>query len=70
MSQYVPRKLADRSHLLFQFPQTNKRVLEVYIPFLENVDVTESRRSNLATYDIIGRNGNLFSFLGSKSRVL
>jgi hypothetical protein len=70
MSQYVPRKLADRSHLLFQFPQTNKRVLEVYVPFLENIDVMESRKSNLATYDIIGRNGNLFSFLGSKSRML
>lgn len=63
------RYLAERSYLYYQYPQaSNERSIEFYLPMLENIEITESQRPNLATYDLIGRSGNLYSYLGAKSR--
>lgn len=62
------RKLPERSYLLFRFARKDRRAAEFFLPFLENIDVSESQRSNLVTYDLIGRAGNLFSYAGAKSR--
>ena len=35
---------------------------------MENIEISESQRPNYATYDLIGRSGSLFAYLGSKSR--
>jgi hypothetical protein len=35
---------------------------------MENIEVSESQRPNYATYDLIGRSGSLYAYLGSKSR--
>lgn len=61
------RKLAERSYLYFKYPSADNSV-EFYLPFMENIEVSESQRPNLATYDLIGRNGTLFAYLGTKSR--
>lgn len=61
------RKLAERSYLYFKYPSALESV-EFYLPFMENIEVSESQRPNLATYDLIGRNGTLFAYLGTKSR--
>lgn len=66
-----PRYLAERSYLYFKYPQPADgfdRTIEFYLPMLENIEVSESQKPNLATYDLIGRAGSLFSYLGSKSR--
>ena len=61
------RKLAERSYLYFKYPFEGKS-LEFYLPFMENIEVSESQRPNYATYDLIGRSSSLFAYLGSKSR--
>jgi hypothetical protein len=61
------RKLAERSYLYFKYP-SNGKSLEFYLPFMENIDIQESQRANYATYDLIGRAGSLYAYLGSKSR--
>lgn len=61
------RKLAERSYLYFKYPFKGKS-LEFYLPFMENIEVSESQRPNYATYDLIGRSSSLFAYLGSKSR--
>jgi hypothetical protein len=63
------RYLADRSYLYYQYPQSaGKPPVEFFLPMLENLDIQESQRSNLATIDLVGRAGNLYSYLGAKSR--
>lgn len=61
------RKLAERSYLYFKYPAKDKS-LEFYLPFMENIDVQEQQRANYATYDLIGRAGSLYAYLGAKSR--
>ena len=61
------RKLAERSYLYFKYP-SNGKSLEFYLPFMENIDVQEQQRPNYATYDLIGRAGSLYAYLGTKSR--
>jgi len=61
------RKLAERSYLYFKYPSKDKS-LEFYLPFMENITVGESQRPNYATYDLIGRAGSLYAYLGTKSR--
>lgn len=63
------RYLAERSFLYYEYPQSaGKSPLEFYFPFLENIDISENQKPNLATYDLLGRNGNLFAYLGARSR--
>ena len=64
------RKLPERSHLGVEFPQSNGRVFRTYIPFLQNPIISERGQSNLVEYDLIGRPGSLYSYGGSKSRVI
>lgn len=63
------RFLAERSYLYFKYnTKDNLTSKEFYLPMLENPDITESQKPNLATYDILGRPGSLYAYLGSKSR--
>lgn len=64
----IDRKLEERSHLTFEFPQTNNRVFRTFLPFLENPKVSERGRANLNEYNLIGRAGSLFSYGGANSR--
>lgn len=61
------RLLHERSHLLIEFPGGSGRA---YIPMLENAQVSESQKSNLASYNMLGRNSNLFAYTGSESRAI
>lgn len=61
------RKLAERSYLYFKYPSKGSPI-EFYLPFMENIDISESQKPNYATYDLIGRSGSLYAYLGSKSR--
>jgi hypothetical protein len=63
-----PRKLHERSYLTFEFPTKDNNVIRTYIPFLENCKVSESQKSNLAEYSLLGRSGSIYSYLGAKSR--
>jgi hypothetical protein len=49
-------------------PHENIGYTELYVPFLENIDISESQNANLASFDLIGRAGNLFAYTGAKSR--
>ena len=63
------RYLAERSYLYFKYPQiSSDRSVEFYLPMLENIEISESQKPNIATYDLIGRSGSLYSYLGAKSR--
>jgi len=62
------RALHDRAHLAMEFPQANDRVIRTYIPFLENPIISETGRSRLNSYNLVGRNGTVFSYAGAESR--
>lgn len=63
------RLLPERSFLYYKYPQVGaERSIEFYFPLLENIDISESQRPNLGTYELLGRNSNLYSFHGAKSR--
>jgi hypothetical protein len=69
------RKLPEKSYLYYEFPKLEDNPpyipytqYEAYIPMLENIEISESHKPNLAVYDLVGRPGNLFAHLGSKSR--
>lgn len=64
----VKRLIQERSHLTLEFPQSKGRVIRTFIPFLENPVITERGRSNLNSYKLVGRNGELFSYAGADSR--
>lgn len=64
------RKLAERSHLTLEFPQSNDRVIRTFIPFMENPIISEKGRANLNSYNLVGRAGQLFSYAGADSRKL
>lgn len=68
--KYVPRKLAERSNLLFEFPQTNERRLQVYLPMLENCQISEAKKANLAPYDLLGRSNTIYAYMGARSRTI
>lgn len=61
------RVLELRSHLLFEFP-VEEGVKRVFIPMLENCQLSEGQSSNLGEYSLIGRNNNLYSYTSGKSR--
>jgi hypothetical protein len=63
------RKLGERSHLVFEFPGPKGNLpRRCYLPMLENCQVTESQKSNLAEYSLLGRNSSIYSYMGAKSR--
>jgi hypothetical protein len=64
-SRYLP----ERSYLYYQYPTGKSSVLlEYYLPLLENVEISESQKPNLGSYDLLGRAGTLYSYHGAKSR--
>lgn len=70
------RNLENLSYLIFEYPiniakgktTTPEPRQRIKIPLFENVDISESQKPNVSPYELIGRSGNLFSYLGSKSR--
>lgn len=65
---YNKRFLQERSHLTLEFPHENNRKFTVYIPMLENCEISESKNSNLATYNLLGRSNSLYAYMGAESR--
>jgi hypothetical protein len=61
------RSLPERSHLRFDFPTKNK-ITKIYVPMLENCNLSEKQSSNLADFDLIGRSNTISAYLGSKAR--
>lgn len=47
-----------------------KKSFKVRIPFYENPSINESKQARLAKYKPIGRNSNLYSFLGADSTMI
>ena len=81
MTRYGREKLTDRflperAYLLLVYPERGKgrntkgihSNKKIKIPFYENPIIIENKTSRLATYKILGRNSDLFSFLGADSR--
>jgi len=65
------RKLEDRSFLKFQFPQgEGKTPVILFLPFYENILITESKKSILVSYQPIGRPSDLKAYVGAKARHL
>lgn len=64
---FAKRKLEERSHLVFEFDYEGGKK-RAYLPFIENIQITESNKSNLATYSLLGRAGQIFSYQGADSR--
>jgi len=62
------RKLHERSFLLYEFHGSNGEVTRAHMPFMSNVTIKESGEANLASYNLLGRAGQLFSYGGSNSR--
>ena len=65
----------DRAYLLLVYPEKAKGSKKsaytdkkVKIPFYENPTLTETQTPRYATYKLLGRNSDLYSFLGSDSR--
>lgn len=64
----LKRFLQERSFLVFEYP-IQKGLKEFSIlPFFENISISESQKANFAVYDLIGRAGNLYGYMGAKSR--
>jgi len=64
----LKRFLQERSFLVFEFRDENVDKYYSILPFFENISISESQKSNLAVYDLIGRAGNVYGYTGSKSR--
>lgn len=64
------RHLHERSNLTFEFPGPNGKITRAFVPFLENCEVSESQKSNLAEYSLLSRSGSIFSYLGAKARTI
>lgn len=67
-NKFFKRKLEERSYLTVEFPTSNDRVFRSYIPFLENPTITEQSSSRLQEYNLVGRAGSLFGYMGAESR--
>ena len=85
ISKYIAdRKFEERGYLEFFFCKSKLRTQQgvvdslhspasyskVKIPFFENPTINESKSARLGRYKPIGRNGDLYAFLGSDSRNL
>jgi len=58
---------ADEGYAPYSYERTTDFSI-VKIPFFENPTISESKTSRLGKYKIIGRNSDLYSYLGSDSR--
>ena len=64
------RKLQERSFLLFEYYGANQEVTRAHLPFLQNINISEDGKANLASYNLLGRAGQLFAYNGADSRRL
>lgn len=65
------RALESRSYLRFDYPGPNNTIEQtLYLPFFENIEVAEGQKANYAVYDLLSRAGNLYAYMGAKSRSL
>lgn len=64
----VKRFLQERSFLVFEYETEGRLKQFSILPFFENILISEDQRANFAVYDLIGRAGNMYSYLGAKSR--
>lgn len=62
------RRIQDKSFIKFVFPTPNPLVAT--LPFYENIDIKESKKANIVSYNPIGRNSSLYTYTGASSRVL
>lgn len=63
-----PRKLHERSFLLFEYQGAKGRIDRAHMPFLQNVSISESGKARLANYSLLGRAGELFAYTGAEAR--
>ena len=64
------RKLQERSFLLFEYYGADGDKTIAHLPFLQNISVSEKGKANLASYNLLGRAGQLFAYGGADSRKL
>lgn len=66
----VKRFLQERSFLVFEFSKPGSGGDREFciLPFFENISIVEDQKANFAVYDLIGRAGNLYGYMGAKSR--
>jgi len=71
------RFLEERGYMMLVYPEANgpkgKAITsrkKIKIPFYENPQITENKAARYATYKLIGRNSNLYSYLGADSRLI
>ena len=69
-TQVYARRLHERSFLLFEYYGSDSQVTRAHMPFLQNINITEVGKANLASYNLLGRAGQLFSYGGADSRKL
>ena len=62
------RKIQDKSFIKFVFPTPTPLVAT--LPFYENIDIKESKKANIVSYNPVGRNSSLYTYTGASSRVL
>tara|TARA_R100001509_G_scaffold102506_1_gene60189 strand:- start:302 stop:1165 length:864 start_codon:yes stop_codon:yes gene_type:complete len=62
--------LHERSFLLFEYSGSDDQVTRAHLPFLQNINISEDGKANLASYNLLGRAGQLFSYNGADSRRL
>jgi len=64
------RMLHERSFLLFEYSGSDDQVTRAHLPFLQNINISEDGKANLASYNLLGRAGQLFAYNGADSRRL
>lgn len=65
------RKLEERSFLMFEFHEDQRELpLRRILPFFENPDIEETRRSNYIRYQPVSRNSTLLAYAGAESRII
>lgn len=64
------RELPERAFMVFYYPNSTGTADKRVIPFFENPEIQESQEGNWASNSPIGRNSEIFTFLGAKSRKL
>jgi len=69
------RFLEDRGYIMLIYPEKSQTVSKsitstkkVKLPFYETPLITESKKARHATYKLLGRNSDLYSYLGADSR--
>ena len=63
------RRIQDKSFIEFHFPSSPHRLV-AKLPFYENINIRESKKANIVSYDPIGRNSSLYTYTGASSRKL